>query len=140
MLIQNLLAGERLMPIFHRIDSETGILHVTRSGSIDTHDEETAFRTRKSDPNIHPGMPVLVDCREVTPPDSTRVVQYLASKVTRLASRLDCGPVGILVSSDVEYGMARMFIALTERVHPHTNVFRNYNEALAWLKKKYIQK
>jgi hypothetical protein len=122
------------MPITHRINSETGILCVTRSGSIETHDEENALRTRKNDPNIYPGIPVLADFREVTPADSTRVVQYLASRVTRLASRLECGPLGIVVSSDVEYGMARMFLALTERTHPQTKIFRDYDEAVSWLR------
>jgi hypothetical protein len=122
------------MPIHHLVDRETGILHVTRDGNITTHDEQDALRKRVKDPLIIPGIPVLVDCRNVEPPDSTEVVTYLAQQITGLAAELQCGPVAIIVCTDVEYGMARMYMALTELAHPNTEVFRDYEEGLNWLK------
>lgn len=126
------------MPIKHRVDAETGILLVTRSGTIDTHDEEQARRLREVDPKVVPGIPVLVDCREVEPADSVAVTQYLADSVTGLAAYLQCGPVAIVVSTDVEYGMARMYQMLTELEHPDTTVFRDYDEALASLRRPKV--
>jgi len=124
------------MPIEHRIDEKTGILHIRRWGAVKTHDEELAMQKRKEDLLAVPNIPVLVDCREVDPPDSTEVVQYLANKVMSLAAELGCGPVAILVNSDVEYGMARMYMALTELKHPNTMVFRGYDNALKWLREE----
>ena len=50
-----------------------------------------------------------------------------------LAAEIGCGPVAIVASGDVEYGMARMYMALTELKHPNTMVFRCYEKALNWL-------
>ena len=121
------------MPIEHRVDPETGFLFVRRWGLIDTHNEEAAIEERSKDPQVVPGIPVLVDCRDVEPPDSTKVIQYLANRVSHIAAELDCGPIAIIVGSDTEYGMARMFISLTKINHPNTMVFRNYDEGLKWL-------
>ena len=123
------------MPITHTVDTSLNILRVTRSGTISTQDEEEAFRLRRADPLVTVGIPVLVDCRDVSPADSTQVVKYLARVTSEIAHRLECGPLAIVVSSNVEYGMARMYMALVEPKHPHTNVFRDTEQAVEWLKK-----
>ena len=124
------------MPIEHTVDEKTGIMHVRRWGKITTHDEKAALEKRKNDPLVVPNIPVIVDCRKVDPPDSIEVVRYLADMATTIAAELDCGPVAIVVSSDVEYGMARMYMGLTVLKHPNTRVFRKYNNALIWLLKQ----
>jgi len=121
------------MPVQHKVDLEIGILHVERWGHINTHDEERACRERSIDPLVTPGIPVLVDCTKVEPTDSVETVRYIADCVTKNASTLKCGPVAIIVSSDVEYGMARMYMAYTELAQPITEVFRDQESALAWL-------
>lgn len=124
------------MPIEHRVDEKTGFLHVRRWGTITAQDEIQALKSRSEDPLVIPGIPVLVDCREVEPPDSTEVIQYLANRIIYIAAELDCGPVAIVVSSDVEYGMARMYMTLTELNHPNIDVFRSMDKALRWLNKQ----
>ena len=112
-------------------------MHVRRWGEITAHDEDAALIKRQQDPLVVPGISVLVDCREVDPPDATEVTNHIADRVSAMAEELYCGPVAIVVSSDVEYGMARMFIALTELKLPNTAVFRSYDEALDWLYKQF---
>ncbi len=123
------------MPIEYVIDEKADVLRVRRHGHISTHDEELACRERSEDPRIRPGMSVLVDCREVEPPDSTETIKYLADCVARNSAALQCGPVAIVVASDVEYGMARMYLAYTDLVHPDTEVFRDLESAEAWLRR-----
>ncbi|MBK81454.1 MAG: hypothetical protein CMQ43_11165 [Gammaproteobacteria bacterium] len=124
------------MPIEHRVDPGQGILFVTRSGSIDTQDEHDALDRRRADPLVQPGIRVLVDCCAVDPADSTEVVHYLADSITALAAHLQCGPVAIVVSTDVQFGMARMYAALTDLAHPDTEVFRAREDALTWLRSR----
>ena len=124
------------MPIEHTVDKKTGIMNVRRWGLITTQDEDSALLKRSEDPLVVPGIPVIVDCRDVDPPDSTKVTHYIAKMVTAIAAELDCGPVAIVVGSDVEYGMARMYMALTEFKHPNTMVFRSYDNALKWLREQ----
>ena len=121
------------MPITHRVNTERRVLLVTREGSISRDEEEASLRARKQDPSVVSGMPVLVDSRSVHPPDSVSTVRYLADVVTHNANRLDCGPLALVVGSPVQYGMARMYIALTELAHPATQVFTSYEEAISWL-------
>lgn len=124
------------MPIDHVVDQKTGIMHVRRWGKITTCDEDSALSKRREDPLVMPGISVIVDCREVDPPDTTHLTNHIAAKISAMAAKLDCGPVAIVVSSDVQYGMARMFMGLTALTHPNTEVFRSYDEALDWLKKQ----
>ena len=60
--------------------------------------EELALKERMEDPLVVQNIPVIVDCREVDPPDTTEVVQYIAYKATALAAELECGPAAIVVS------------------------------------------
>ncbi len=121
------------MPVSHFVDKELGILVVIREGQTGADEEEESFRARKSDPAIEPGLPVLVDSRKVDPPDSVATVRRMARIVQNNAERLRCARTALLVGSDVQYGMARMYMALTEPIHPDTAVFRDYDEALKWL-------
>lgn len=121
------------MSIAHYVDKVRGILFVSRSGTIDTHDENRAFHERSDNPLIVPGIPVIVDCTGMDPPDTTEVVQYIARHSMHIARRLNCGPLAIVVSSDVEYGMARMYQSLTEPGHTNTKIFRSIQEAIDWI-------
>ena len=121
------------MPITHHVDRELNILFVTRSGPVSSLDEQKALRARRVDRLVVPGIPVLVDCRWVEPSDNSDTVKYIADKVTKMAARLRCGPVAIVVSSQAEFGMARMYQIVTEPAHPDTGVFLDYDKALEWI-------
>jgi hypothetical protein len=123
------------MPITHHVDRERNILFVTRSGAIDVREEQQAFRERGKDPLVVPGIPVLADCTEVNPPDTPAVIKYLGYLTSVIAKRSKRGPLAIVVGTDVEYGMARMYLGLTEWQSPDTEIFRSADEALEWLKR-----
>ncbi len=121
------------MPISHRVETSTGTLLIRRWGHIRTHDEVQARRARIADPLVRPDIRVFVDTRDVEPPDSVETIRYLADCITEIAAELRCGPVAILVANHVQYGMARMYMALTEVAHSPTEVFRDEESALRWL-------
>lgn len=120
------------MSISHHVRPD-GILVVERFGSLDISEENAALQERLKDAEVVPGMKVLVDSRGVVEGDTCEVVQHLAAVARATAARLECGALALVVKSDVEYGMARMYMALTEISHPNTQVFRDYEEALSWL-------
>ncbi len=121
------------MPIRHHVRPD-GIVVVERWGSLSIPEENASLQTRLADPAIVRGAPVLVDSSQVVQGDSIEVVKHLASVARATAERLECGAVALVVASDVEYGMARMYMGLTEVRHPRTEVFRGMEEALDWLK------
>jgi hypothetical protein len=124
------------MPISHRVMSDPPLMLIRRWGAIDTQDERAACAAREADPRVVPGLPVLVDTTEVEQADTVEVIRYLADCVTHSAAALRCGPVAIVVASDVEYGMGRMYMALTELAHPDTEVFRSLQAARRWLARR----
>jgi hypothetical protein len=132
-LLNHITKKKEHMPIEHPVDTKTHLLRVRRWGHISLQEETQAFRERAEDPLVVPGMPVLVDCTGVLPPDSTRMIKYLADHTAKIAADLQCGPLALIVASDIEYGMARMYISYTVVEHPHTNVFRSEVEAMEWL-------
>lgn len=46
------------------------------------------------------------------------------------------GRTAILVTSDVNYGMARIYASLADQLPRQTRVFRSESEALAWLQEQ----
>ncbi len=129
-----MLPGEKLeMPIEHWIEDEPPMLRVRRWGAIPEVDEDDDFKACLADPRVGPGIPVLVDCSDIDPPDDPHTIRHLADRLPRLVANLRCGPVALVVSSDVQYGMARMYMAYTDLAHPDTEVFRNLEEAREWL-------
>jgi hypothetical protein len=111
-----------------------GILVLERSGTISTSDEDVNLQKRLKDVKVVPGMRVLVDSQGVVHGDSVDVVRHLAAIARATAAQLECGALALVVRSDVEYGMARMYMALTDDHHPNQAVFRSVDEALSWLK------
>jgi hypothetical protein len=121
------------MPTEYAVDEALGILRIRRWGSMSTEDEDRASDDRSHDLLVKQGLPVLLDCRGVEPADTGVLVRYLADSANRLSAHLKCGPIAIVVDSTVEYGMARMYMALTDLTHPDTQVFRDIHEAESWL-------
>lgn len=121
------------MPVTFEVRPD-GILEIVRSGTLGRREETASLALRNRDERIVPGIPVIVDSRGVEPSDSVEMVRHLAAMAREIAVDLDCGAVALVVASDVSYGMARMYMALTEAVHPDTKAFRDYDEALEWLK------
>ena len=124
------------MPSEYRVDEATGILHIRRWGELTVAVDDEARQRRRIDPGIPAQAPVLLDCREVSPPDTVEGVKHLAHQASVLSKELDCGPIAIIVSGAAQYGMARMYMALTDASQPDTSVFRDYDEGLEWLKSR----
>ena len=125
------------MPVRHHVRPD-GIVVLERWGTSSIAEENASLQTRLADPAIVRGASVLVDSSGVVDGDSIEVVKHLASVARAVAERLDCGAIALVVASDVEYGMARMYMGLTAVRHPRTEVFRDREKALDWLKLQYV--
>jgi len=83
---------------------------------------------------LNPRMSLLVDRRQATPPSSEEVkqmVQFFEENRSALSGR----SAAIVVGDDAGFGMARM-IELRSRLElpdGTMRVFRNYDDAVAWL-------
>ena len=121
------------MPLAYTVDVAANLLRVRRWGRITAHEEEKACRQRACDPLVVPGIQVLVDCKAVEPADTTEMVRSISDCTRHIGAALQCGPLAIVVDTEVQYGMARMYQAYTDSAHPITQVFRVEADALEWL-------
>ena len=117
------------MPAEYRIDRSKRLIH-SRAWGVMTDQDLVANRTALfADPGFSPDFDQLYDLSEVTEVKvSSTVLLHLAmsSRFSPLARR------AVVVTSDVAYGMARMYAMLTG--HEDTiQVFRDRPSAVQWL-------
>jgi hypothetical protein len=121
------------MPLSYGIDRESGILRITAIGTPSVQEQLDLAERWSNDPAYEVGMPILMDNRQRTQP-STREhvveVANLAEKSPFLTPGTRCA---VVVASDAEFGMTRMFSMLSENSPLETRVFRNLRSAEEWL-------
>lgn len=86
----------------------------------------------RAHPLFQPEFNLLVDCRKITSMELTsEQVEDLARR-TVFSGQSRCG---FVVSSDLHFGLGRMFASYRETVGqgPTVEVFRKWEEALSWL-------
>lgn len=121
------------MPMSYRIDAG-GVVHIHASGALtDAHLFDLRERLAV-DPALRPGAPRLADIREVdrlevTPDGIHRLVAMEHDPAQPFSARR----IAIVVSGDLPYGMARMYEALSSETPAAVRVFRDLDEARAWL-------
>lgn len=122
------------MAITYRIDPRLRIILTTAHGIL-TDDELLAHKQRLvRDPAFEPDMVELSDVRgvdelAVTPEGIRRFVEQDREDADRFGDY----KLAIVASQDVVFGMARMYATLTEANLSTVGVFRDMEEARAWL-------
>jgi hypothetical protein len=105
---------------------------VTITGEAHTADVLGVIERQVADDAWQYGM--LYDSREDTSAPSSAdlraVVDVVGRHIAQLGPR---GPVAIVTSQPMNYGMARMYSTLGEPVHINVEVFRELADAEAWL-------
>ncbi len=122
------------MPITYSIDRERNVVFTTIRGVL-TDDELLDHKKRlTSDPNFKSGMVELSDAREVGELAVTAEgVGRFVTQDSKDSELLKGYKLAIVASEDVVYGMARMYQTLTEKNVPAVRIFRDLDEAKAWL-------
>lgn len=122
------------MPITYEIDEPRAVVLTTATGIL-TDADILAHKSRLlHDPKFHAGMKELSDLRwidrlDVTPEGIQAMLRHDAEHGTELHAHR----MALVASEDVVYGMARMYQSQVERVVAGVGVFRDMNEAMAWL-------
>ncbi len=120
------------MPIRYRIDLKQEIVYTTADGVLtDAELAENQDNLRK-DPDFHPSFNRLADYRAV------ESFELTGTDVRRLAgakgiTKSEGSRRAFVVSSDLAYGMARMFQILADDTPVTIEVFKDMTEARKWL-------
>jgi hypothetical protein len=86
------------------------------------------------DPRFRPGMPGLIDCRRVRSVFSILDLRRTADESRKRPQMQVPGRAAVLASSNLIYGLLRMYEVFNEGNPSETRVFRKLDEAIAWLK------
>lgn len=121
------------MAVRYRIDTEKRIARITVDGQPGPEEHDRIRREMVADPDYVPGMPILLDNRGRKEPSDKERVQEFAMETRSSPVAIERARVAIVVASTAEFGMARMYALLTEQSPQETRVFRDMDEAEAWL-------
>ena len=87
-----------------------------------------------ADPRFRPGMPGLIDCRGVKSLFSISDLRKTAADAKRRPEMRVPGRAAVLASSNLVYGLLRMYEVFSDGDPVEIRVFRKPEEALAWLR------
>lgn len=125
------------MPISYRIDVERGLVLTTASGTL-TDDDILQLKDRLvRDPDFTPGMKELSDIRNIDALDVTPAgIRAMVQQDGKDSERITFQRLALVLSDDVAFGMARMYQTLTGSRMANVGVFRDIEQAKAWLQLK----
>lgn len=118
------------MPMEYRIDPEQRVVFMRGWGRVTFADALAHQQALRADPEFRGDLRELIDFSEVT----ELVVSY-----TELSTLAQGTPFGtgafraVVLSSDLVFGIARMYQALGDRIPEHGRLFRDAAQARRWL-------
>ncbi len=125
------------MPIEYRIDKKRKIVLTVARDSLSDEELLEHKNILMADPEFEKGMVELSDVRAVTHFNlSTAAIDDLVSADRQKHPKLEGYRLAIVVPDDLGFGLARMYGVRTELNVP-VGIFRDMNEAMAWLGIKY---
>ena len=117
------------------IDTTDNYAKVITSGHIDVSGIAGTLDAIVSDVNWNPGMNLVVDYSDSSTIDlNSEKVSAISHLVKAQKERLGSGKMAIVMTSDLDYGYARMFQLLTEDyIDKEINVYRDSESAIKWI-------
>jgi hypothetical protein len=124
------------MAVTTKIDPETGIREHTVTGPLDLRALITALKKVYSMPEFRSEMNVIWDLREADlSAFSSEDIRQVREYVGRHWGVEGTSRAALVVTSDLGYGLTRMYeILLESRTASEVHVFRDYDEALRWVR------
>jgi len=122
------------MPVSWRVEPAARRTLVALSDPYSFPEWEEALTAMIESRACEPWRAFLVDRRNTAPP-TTDFVHRMADAFGRYSSQIGSARVAIVVSNDVNYGMARMTQMLAEAQTPTITIraFRKFEDAERWL-------
>lgn len=120
------------MPYSHTIQPLEQYALMIAEGACDLDQTIVAMAGLAHDPEFGPGFGILTDARRVEYTPDAEETHQLATVASQRDFFLD-HPMAIVVGQELNYGIARMFSALASLQGATAEVFRDMEEARAWL-------
>lgn len=115
---------------------EGDFLFTTIEGETSYQDVKAYLDALVVDPRFRPGMPGIIDCRRVKSLFSILELRRTAADARARPQMQVPARAAVLASSNIVYGLLRMYEVFNEGNPSEIRVFRQPEEAMAWLKTK----
>lgn len=112
---------------------ELGLVVFQFWGDLSYDEIQSFFDEAVKLPGFRPNLKAIADCRKATTRMTGKEIQKLASYAQKTDPLWGDSKWAILASSDLVYGLSRMYSALTTDYDVQTHVFRTVDEAKDWL-------
>jgi hypothetical protein len=122
------------MPITYKIASEQGRITAFATGITGADDLHGLIRDILADPAFVPGLRAMYDARYAEPDITILQLAEVAGEVRQLLKR-GLGRIAIAAQSDTTYRVAKTFTVLARAIGIDVDVFREIDDAEAWLSK-----
>jgi hypothetical protein len=124
--------GGCAMPYSHTIHPQGKYALLLAEGECDLDQTIVAMTTLVKDPGWRLDLGILVDARRIEYAPGAEETRQLATVASQRDFFLD-HPMAIVAGQDLNYGIARMFTAFAGLQGATAEVFRDMEEARAWL-------
>jgi len=117
------------MPISNHIDVARGTVSSTFSGAVTVEEVRALAEALRDDPDFRPDLNQMIDLRATEVAISTDDIKGLA----RISPFGEGSRRALVVASDVLFGLSRICEIWGEESGAEVDVFKDYQEAMAWL-------
>ena len=122
------------MPVTYKINSSKNITLVKGTGKVTARELFEVMRNRAGNNRHNPDYDMLCDFRKVTQVDiQPEELSNLLSTDARLHLFSAGRKVAVVASTNIVYGVARMYEMLSEQLPQQIMVFREMDKAKEWL-------
>lgn len=121
------------MPISYRIESPGDLIVVEAIGEVPVEAYVDLWNEMIADERISPGPRILADFRKVEVRRSGAEVRSVAATVHRFQAFVEGGRMAVIADQPASFGLARMYESLVEPTAFEVRVFRDPDEARAWI-------
>ena len=120
------------MAITYSIDPSSRLMLTRADGVVTFHDVNAHLDVEQRNRDLD--RPELIDACGATTDLTSADIRRLVQRAGAMLRTVDLGPTAIVTTSDVVYGMARMYSILAEGVGVNVEVFRDMDAATKWLR------
>ena len=121
------------MPVTTEINTKLGVVILMVTGSSSSSDFMAALDEMLANPEFQLGMGIVWDVRSgAVDALSSREIQAIVGYVTPRLERRGLGRLGIVVSKNLTYGVARMVDGWAVNLPIEREIFRDFDEAVRW--------
>ncbi|SRR6266540_2308203 len=124
------------MPVSYEIAKARGIIRTTCAGRVTFGEVVDHFQALEQDPDCPKRLDVLLDLRETTTLPTSDQLRAVSEEIGRIRSKVQFDACAILAATDALFGSAMVFEVFAARRFRATKVFREPDEAEAWLESR----